>query len=146
MILIFFHLSVHDAIIQIKPWRKKVKSPDVFRDPDAWYQVNKTSRFFTIFFYFLPDVWCHTDTVLICSVIITVFFNIICQYLNPFFTKLFLKNLVSFIYGGKHKDTFFRSKKHNAQQTHTTRTPARMWCLSLSVEKYFLSAFWNDER
>lgn len=97
---------------QIKPGRERVKSPDVFKDPDVWCQVNKTSRFFTIFFpHFHPDVWCHKDTVLICSVIITVLFNIICQCLNPSFTKLFLKILLNSFMGENTRIFSLEAKK-----------------------------------
>lgn len=58
-----------------------------------WCQVNKTSRIFTNFFHCRPDVWCHINTVLICSILITMFFNVICQYWNSFFTRLSLKIL-----------------------------------------------------
>lgn len=55
--------------------------------------------FYYFFSHFHPDVWCHIDTLLICLVVITVFFNIICQYLDPFFTILFLKFLFNSFMG-----------------------------------------------
>lgn len=85
--------------------------------------------FYNFFFHFHPDVWCHIDTVLICSVIITMFFNIICQYFNPFFTKSSLTILFNSFIAENTKDIFFWKKKkyiYNAQQTQNTRIPARM--------------------
>lgn len=111
---------------QIKPGRETLKNPDVFKDPDVWCQVNKTSRISTNFFHFHPDVWCHIDTVLICSAVITVFFNIICQYLNPFFTKLSRKILFNSCTGENTNFFFSRNKKYNAQCTHNPKTPTRM--------------------
>lgn len=89
------HFPVCDAKHLDETWggAQTAKHPDVFKDPDVWCQVNKTSKVFYNFFHLHPDVCCHIDTELICSVTIMVFFNIICHYLNPFFTKLSLKSL-----------------------------------------------------
>lgn len=109
---------------QIKPGRETLKNPNVFKDPDVWCQVNRTSRIFTNFFHSRPDVWCHIDTVLICSAIITMFFNIICQYLNPFFNKLSLKILFHSCTGENTKIFFFSETKNIMPRVLIT--PARM--------------------
>ena len=144
-VCVCFYLSIPDAKHPDKTWEK---NPDVCKDPDVWCQVNKTSRIFTNFSHFPPDVWCHLNTVLICSIIITMFFNIICQYLNSFFTKLSLKILPfnSFKVGGVGtKGLFFPQKQnYNAQWTHNTRTPLKTvptplcWeTLPISVSKWW---------
>lgn len=112
---------------QIKTGRETLKNPDVFKDPDVWCQVNKTSRISTNFFHFHPDVWCHIDTVLICSAVITVFFNIICQYLNPFFTKLSRKILFNSC-TGENTNFFFPETKNMMPSVRITRKHQPEWC------------------